>query len=202
MEEERTIVQRAAQGDEAAFEQLVVRYQRQVYNLALRMCGNADDAFDLAQEAFLNAWRGLPSFQFDAAFSTWLYRLTSNVCISFLRARKRRMAVSAVFLDEDGEEQELPVPDPAPVPEERVIRREEHEQIEAALSELEVEYREALCMCVFGGQSYQQIAEALGIKEGTVKSRIFRAREKLRKKLLQNGNKPASISSSKSEGGD
>ena len=200
--DERTIVQQAAQGDEAAFEQLILQYQKPVYNIAYRMCGNAEDAYDLAQEAFLNAWRGLPNFQFDAAFSTWLYRLTSNACISYLRARKRRTAVSAVFLDEEGETQELPLPDPAPLPEERVIRREEHEQIEAALNELEVEYREALCLCVYGGQSYQQIAETLGVKEGTVKSRIFRAREKLRKKLLQSGNKTASISSSKKKGGD
>ncbi len=202
MADELHLVRRAAEGDQAAFEQLVLTYQKPVYNLALRMTGNTDDAYDLSQEAFLNAWRGLPSFKFDSAFSTWLYRLASNACISFLRAKKRRAAVSTVFLDEDDEEQEFPIPDPAPLPEECVVRREEHASIEAALGELEVEYREALCLCVFGGQSYQQIAETLGVKEGTVKSRIFRAREKLRKNLLQNGNKTSSISSSTTEGGD
>ena len=202
MADELTLVQQAAGGDQKAFEQLVLTYQKPVYNLALRMTGNPDDACDLAQETFLNAWRGLPFFKFDAAFSTWLYRLASNACISFLRAKKRRATVSTVFLDAEEGEQELSLPDPGPQPEERLLRKEERAQIEAAINELEVEYREALSLCVFGGQSYQQIAEALGVREGTVKSRIFRAREKLRKKLLQNGNKIISISSDKTKGGN
>lgn len=201
MTEERSLVQRAANGDDTAFEELVLRYQKPVYNLALRMCGNPDDAFDLAQDAFVNAWKGLKDFQFQSAFSTWLYRLTSNVCLSYLRSKKRKSTVSTVFLDADEEEQEWVLPDPSPQPEEQVIRREERAQVEAALNSLEVEYREALCLSVYSGLSYQQIAEIQGVQEGTVKSRIFRAREKLRKKL-QTGNKIVSDASKTLKGGE
>lgn len=200
--DEMTLVLKAAKGDQSAFEQLVLTYQKPVYNLALRMTGNAEDANDLAQEAFLNAWRGLPNFKFDASFSTWIYRLTSNACISFLRQKKRRATVSAVYLDEDNEQQELSFPDPAPQPEERILKQEEHARIREALESLEPEYREALSLSVFAGQSYGQIAEILGVREGTVKSRISRAREKLRKKLLQTGNKTISVSSNDTKGGD
>ena len=200
--DELTLVLQAAKGDHSAFEQLVLTYQKPVYNLALRMTGNAEDANDLAQEAFLNAWRGLPNFKFDSSFSTWIYRLTSNACISFLRQRKRRSTVSAVYLDDENEEQEFSFPDPAPQPEEKLIRQEEHDLVREALESLEPEYREALSMSVFAGQSYAQIAEILGVKEGTVKSRISRAREKIRKKLLQSGNKFGSVSSNDTKGGD
>ncbi|MBQ1590076.1 MAG: sigma-70 family RNA polymerase sigma factor, partial [Oscillospiraceae bacterium] len=88
--DEREIIQKVLDGDNDAFGLLVEKYQTKVYNLALRMSGNEDDAFDLSQEAFLRAWRNLGSFQFESAFSTWLFRLTSNVCLDFLRARKRK----------------------------------------------------------------------------------------------------------------
>ncbi len=85
---EEELIARAQQGDEDAFAQLVALHEKKVYNLALRMCGNPEDAWDAAQEAFLSAWRGLPSFRGEAGFSTWLYRLTSNAAIDLLRDRK------------------------------------------------------------------------------------------------------------------
>ena len=187
MPEELELIKRAAGGDDTAFEQLVNQYQKPVYNLACRMCGNADDAFDLSQEAFLNAWKGLKGFQFQSSFSTWLYRLTSNVCLSYLRSKKRKSAVSLVFLDDEEEEQEWEIADSAPLPEEQTISKEERRQVESALNSLEVEYREALTLSVYSGLSYQQIAEIQGVQEGTVKSRIFRAREKIRR-IIQSGN--------------
>ncbi|MBR2782317.1 MAG: sigma-70 family RNA polymerase sigma factor [Oscillospiraceae bacterium] len=187
MPEELELIKRAAGGDDTAFEQLVNQYQKPVYNLAYRMCGNADDAFDLSQEAFLNAWKGLKGFQFQSSFSTWLYRLTSNVCLSYLRSKKRKSAVSLVFLDDEEEEQEWEIADSAPLPEEQTISKEERRQVESALNSLEVEYREALTLSVYSGLSYQQIAEIQGVQEGTVKSRIFRAREKIRR-IIQSGN--------------
>ncbi len=104
----------AAESDQSAFEQLVVRYQKPIYNLALRMAGNEQDALDLAQEAFLRAWRGLPFFKFESSFSTWIYRLTSNVCIDFLRRKKREGTVAMHFVDDEDKEQEFAQPDPAP----------------------------------------------------------------------------------------
>ncbi|MBQ5468161.1 MAG: sigma-70 family RNA polymerase sigma factor, partial [Oscillospiraceae bacterium] len=97
--EDRDIIERVLGGDNDAFSLLVEKYQTKVYNLALRMSGNEDDAFDLAQDSFVRAWRNLGSFQFESSFSTWLFRLTSNICLDFLRAKKRRAAVSLTVTD-------------------------------------------------------------------------------------------------------
>jgi RNA polymerase sigma-70 factor, ECF subfamily len=195
--DEKKLAESAAGGDQKAFEQLVLQYQKPVYNLALRMAGNADDAFDLAQEAFLRAWRALPQFKFESSFSTWLYRLTSNVCIDFLRQKKRSKVVSFSFVNEDDETEEYDRPDPAPGPEARAIASAEREEVARALDSLEPEYREALTLCAIHGMSYIEIAEVLDVPAGTVKSRISRAREKMRRKLQSGGNKSGSRSSTK-----
>jgi RNA polymerase sigma-70 factor (ECF subfamily) len=191
MTDEKKLVRLAAQGSQEAFGQLVSTYEKQVYNLALRMVGNREDAADLTQEAFLRVWRGLDNYKADAAFSTWLYRLTSNVCIDFLRREKRRKTVSLTFLDEDHDEAvELSIPDPAAGPEQLAIETESRETMAAAMDALDVEFRQILTMRVINGLSYDEIADALELKPGTVKSRLSRAREKLRKQVLKTGNKP------------
>lgn len=199
MEAELELVRQAAHGSTEAFEQLVLSYQNQVYNLALRMAGNPEDALDLSQEAFLKAWRGLASYRFDSAFSTWLYRLTSNVCIDFLRRQKKQKTIPLQVTDESGEERDLSIPDTAPGPEESMMARAEREQVAEALRNLEPEYREALTLRVINGLSYAEIAGILGIREGTVKSRIARAREKMRVAMQKNGNKSAGDSSKGTE---
>ena len=198
---ELELVRRAAGGDADAFGQLVLAYQKQVYALALRMTGSPDDALDLSQEAFLRAWRGLASYRFDASFSTWLYRLASNVCIDFLRRQKRERTVPLQVISEEEGERELSLPDPSPGPEERVLTAMEQVQVQEAMSQLEPEYRAALTLRVIHGRSYAEIAQILGIREGTVKSRIARAREKMRAALQKNGNKPAPQPSKQAEKG-
>lgn len=188
--DDRELVERARAGDSSAFEVLVTKYQQRVYNLALRMTGNEEDAFDLSQEAFIKAWRGLETFQFDAQFSTWLYRLTSNACLDFLRAQKRRKTVSLTYEDDEGEETQIDVVDPAPDPEQAALASEDRELLRCALDALDDESREIITLRVIDDLRYDQIAEVLGVKEGTVKSRLSRAREKLKKKLLQIGNNP------------
>ena len=126
--DEKALVQRAIDGDSAAFGTLVERYQQQVFNLALRMVGSRADAEDLAQEAFIRAWRALPSFHQSAQFSTWLYRLTSNICIDFLRSQKRKKTISLTMLQDD-EDKQWDLPDGAPLPEQRMIDREEREAL-------------------------------------------------------------------------
>lgn len=139
------------------------------------MTANEEDAADLTQEAFLRVWQKLPEFRLQAAFSTWLYRLTTNLCLDFMRGRKRRPTVP--LEREDEEQTPLPEPkDPAPTPE------------EAALAELSPEQRELLALRAVRDLNYAQIAELLGVPEGTVKSRLARAREALRKKLACAGN--------------
>ena len=200
--EDKEIIEQVLAGDNNAFGALVERYQTRVYNLALRMCGNPDDAFDLAQEAFFRAWRGLPGFQFDSAFSTWLFRLSANVCLDWLRAKKRRPTVSLTTVDDEDEEVQLELPDPGKSPEELVLAAEDRAALTKALNGLPVEYRQILTLRAIDDLSYTEIAEVLQLREGTVKSRLSRARVALRNKLLQNGNKTESEASISSEGRD
>ena len=178
------LIRRAANGDEQAFEQILSQHEKSVYNLCLRMTGNPDDAMDLSQEVFLRVWRNLRGYQFDAAFSTWLFRIASNACIDFLRSKRRRQDVSLTVEDaESGEETERNLPDPAPMPEEVLLDREQKRQVLAAMQELPPDYREILQLRVVENLPYEQIAEILNVKLGTVKSRLARARDQLRKNL-------------------
>ena len=186
MIDEKKLIAEVLGGDHEAFAQLVEVYEDKVYNLCLRMCSDREDARDLAQEAFLKAWRGLRFYKQEAAFSTWLYRLTSNVCIDYLRQKKRRSAVSFVTADEEGVQ--LDIPDPTPTPEQQVMDEQTKEQVANAMSQLEEEFRLVLTLRVVEELSYDEIAEIMELKVGTVKSRLARAREKLRKILLENGN--------------
>lgn len=193
--EEKRLLKKAAVGDADAFELLVLKYQMPIYNLCFRMTGNAEDAADMTQEAFLKAWKGLSSFQFESAFSTWLYRLASNTCLDYLRALRRRPQVSLTVEDNDREEQVLDIPDATPTPEETLVTAEEQRLLSEALALLEVEQRQIIVMRVVNELSYAEISSVLGIKEGTVKSRLARARENLRKKLQQLRNKPVASAS-------
>ena len=179
---DEALIRRAASGDDGAFETLMRAHQKQVYNLCLRMCGNAEDAFDLSQEAFLRAWRGLAQYQFEAEFSTWLYRLTRNVCIDHLRRRKREDTVP-LEQEQDGEVIVLPIPDGAPGPEERALHEEKRRVLAEAMLSLPEEQREILILRVVNDLSYEQIAQILDLQLGTVKSRLARARMQLKKNL-------------------
>ena len=187
--DERNIIEQVLAGDNEAFGVLVERYQTKVYNLALRITGNEDDAADMAQEAFLRAWRSLKAFQFESSFSTWLFRLTHNVCIDHLRAKQRKPSVSLTMQDDESlESVQLDLPDPGPDPEQALLLSEDRSLLVQALMELPTDHREILTMRAINDMSYQQIAQVLHLQEGTVKSRLSRARAQLRKKLQALGN--------------
>lgn len=186
---EDKIIKKAADGSAEAFEQLVVTYQTPIYRLCLRMTGNPEDAADLTQESFLKAWRALDTFRFGSSFSTWLFRLASNTCLDHLRVQKRRPTLSLTLQDEDGEEMMLDPPDTAPTPEEAVVASEERERLTRALEQLDPQQRQILTLRVVNDLTYTEIADILEVKEGTVKSRIARARDALRKKYQKSGNK-------------
>lgn len=159
------------------------------------MSGNAEDAADLTQEAFIKAWRCLESFRFKSSFSTWLYRLASNVCLDHLRSAKRNQTVPLIVTCADSETLAIDPPDPAPLPEEQVVLTEEQQYLQLAMASLEIEERRLLTLRVVNDLSYAEIAELLEIKEGTVKSRLSRARDRLRKNFMKLRNESASASS-------
>ena len=174
------LISRARGGDREAFGELVEQYRDNVYRLAYRMCGNAYDADEAAQEAFVAAWRALPNFRGDAKFSTWLYRLTTNAAIDVMRREKRHQTVG------DGEMVDLA--DDADSPQETVERTEQQEAVQKALSTLSEEYREVLLLRYMEELDYAEIAEVLQLPSGTVKSRINRAKAALKAALLKSGN--------------
>ena len=197
---EEQLIRRAQQGDNGAFEELLLLHQKKVYNLCLRMSANTDDALDLSQEAFIRAWRSLGQYQFEASFSTWLFRLTSNICIDFLRRKKRRQETSLTESYDDSDEgAELSVPDMQPSPEQQAMTNETKIELARAMERLSPEHREILQLRVIEDLQYEQIADILGVRVGTVKSRLARARLSLRK-ILKAGNYFDSASSEPVEG--
>ena len=200
-EEELEIIVRVRSGDADAFEALVLEHQNKVYSLALRMVGNEEDARDMAQEAFIRAYNSIGSFRGESKFSVWLYRLTSNICIDFLRGRAKRRTVALSWEDEGGEEGELEIPDERCSPEAGLERTELREAIRRGLSKLTPEYREILLLREINGLSYDEIGRCLKLEEGTVKSRIFRARKKLSEILVKEGNIPEAMASNERKGG-
>jgi len=181
---EHELISAAARGDESAFAQLLEQYQDRVYHLALHICRDPEDARDVAQEAFLSAWRGLPNFRAEAGFSTWLYRLTSNAAIDHLRRVKKQQG----DLSLDDENLGLDAPDDAPGPQEAAEATELQQAVAAGLEQLGEDHRQVLLLREVRQLSYEEIAGLLALDIGTVKSRLSRARNALRKILLENGN--------------
>ena len=196
---EKKIIEKVLGGDANAFEELVLRYEKTVYNLALRMVGDRDDAFDMTQEAFIKAYGSLSSFRGDSKFSVWIYRITTNVCLDFLRSKSRKQQVSLTVSDDD-EDAQLDIPDPKADPEQQLIKKISMQSVEG-LKTLPDKQRQILVMRELCGMSYAEIGKALSLEEGTVKSRIFRARKRLCTFLLDSGNIPESIASKGMKGG-
>ena len=178
-EEESKIIQNVLGGDTGAFEALVTDNQQNVYNLALKMTNNPDDALDISQEAFLRAYTRLGAFRGESRFSVWMYRMTYNLCIDFLRKSKRTAASPLTFTDDEGRERDLDVPDLRNLPEDAAIQSETRRLLEESIEKLSADHKEIFLMREVTGMNYADIAFALDISEGTVKSRLARARKAL-----------------------
>jgi len=174
------LVQRTLKGDTPAYNVLVQRYQRQVYSLAYRMLGNAEDAGDMVQETFLRAYGALSTFRQDASFLTWLYKIASNLCIDRMRARK---TLNALSLDAELEEGREPAADRSCSPENVVVRDAVSEIVHKEVMHLPARYRVVVVMRHLQQMSIEEIAEQLNLPSGTVKTHLFRAREMLRERL-------------------
>ncbi|MEN6349123.1 MAG: sigma-70 family RNA polymerase sigma factor [Syntrophomonas sp.] len=188
MTTEEMLVSKSLQGDLQAFEELVLQYQNKVYTLACRYMGNEEDAYDISQEVFLKAFRSLGSFKGNSSFGTWLYRVTTNVCLDELRRKKRK--VVSLSLDEplatwSGDELEKEVPDPSPAADIIYEQKEFSQYIQFLLNQMKPEYKAVIVLRDMMELNYEEIAGILKCSAGTVKSRLSRARAILRKKWLE-----------------
>jgi len=175
--QERQLIARAQKGDTAAFEVLVTTHAQYVYNLALRVVRNPAEAEDLSQEAFLRAWKSLPSFRQEAQFSTWLYRIVTNLCFNRLPRLKKELQ------DITLEEGALDLPDHRQNVEARLLSREMKTHLHKAIDNLPQTFRLLITLRHLQAMSYTDIAQVTGMPLGTVKTGIFRARALLREAI-------------------
>ena len=181
---------RAAQhGDERAFEQLLTLLERSVYRLAFSMLRHKQDAEDATQEVFLKLWRTLGTWRDEASVKTYIMRIARNTVIDMIRRRNAHPTDSLTVEDDDGEESQLDIADTDTTsnPAADYARREQIEEVRRAIDELDADHRELIILRDINGLSYDEIAEATGLYPGTVKSRLSRAREKL-KNILKTRN--------------
>jgi len=190
--DELRIIKKVIKGDNNAFEELVLENQKKVYNLALKMTGNEDDALDISQEAFFKAYTQLNNFRGESHFSVWMYRLTYNLCIDFLRKKPKAQVISLTSHDDNCAE-DMEIPDTRELPENEVLSRETRKAIADSIDTLGSSHREILIMREITGMSYSDIAITLNVSEGTVKSRLARARKNLAGILIDKGTFPESF---------
>ncbi len=179
--DDHRLIAECLQGRPAAFGELVRRYQDRLYNTVYRMVGNAEDAQDVVQEAFLNAYQSLGSFKGDSLFFTWLYRIAINTAISL--KRKQRVAISINTGPEQAGVSEPLDPSEASQPGYHLEQAEQERRIQQALNRLSPEHRAVLVMKDIEGQKYENMAEVLQVPIGTIRSRLHRARLELRELL-------------------
>ena len=180
---ESEIIRQCQAGDTSSFDLLVEEHYTRVYNTALRMLSDPDSAADATQAVFVRTFRSLEGFRGDSSFSTWLYRITVNVCLDELRNRPQE-PVSLTFVgDNDEEPEERSIPDNCTEPAACVVRDERQRVVHEAIQQLPAEYRVVLVLYDLNGFSYKDTAQVLGIPVGTVKSRLNRARGALKEVL-------------------
>lgn len=183
---EKELVQKVLDGEERYFNDLISRYENQIYQYALRMCGNPADAEDIFQETFLNAFRALDKFRGDSKFSTWLYRIANNSCLMKRRKSKfapdQELSLEDIVIDK-GIEKDFVSNSPTSSPIKNILTDEFREILQEILLELPKKYRQTFILADLQGFRGQEIADILGITVASVKSRLHRARLFLRERL-------------------
>jgi len=179
------LVQTAVAGREASFEELVRRYQRPIAAYVYRMVGDYDSALDLTQEVFIKVYNSLARYRSEFKFSTWIYKIAHNAEIDHLR--RHAVREQALTGSVDGERREVAIESRRPTPEQESERRERRSEIESVVQLLQASYRELIVLRHSHDLSYDEIAEVTGLPLGTVKNRLFRAREAMRDLLVQRG---------------
>jgi RNA polymerase sigma-70 factor (ECF subfamily) len=181
--DDKRLIQMCLEGDSTAFGELVRRHQDRLFNTAFRLVGNAEDAYDVVQDAFLNAYLSLDSFKGDSLFFTWLYRIAVNTAITL--KRKQRVVISLHGSRSVGNAIDPADPSEANEPGRGLEQAEEEQRIVAALNRLSAEHRTVLILKDMEGQKYEEMAEILQVPIGTIRSRLHRARTELREVLEQ-----------------
>lgn len=184
---EAELIRRSQEGDLDAFEQLILQYEKRVYTIAYKYMSNHEDASDMAQEALIKAYRSIASFRGEAAFGTWIGRITANCCLDELRKRKNMQLMSleeTLELDEGNVKKEFCAP--VATPEEYALRQETLQYMQSLIDELKEENRIVIILRELEGYSYEEIARILNCSLGTVKSRISRARAYLKERIQEN----------------
>lgn len=188
MDRSEILIKGFQSGDKEAFDKLVLENMNKVFNLCYRFVGNYEEADDCAQETFIKVYRHLNKFRFQSAFSTWLYRIAVNTCKNHLKSAGYRNSKETVSIDKDirsneGETYKFEIKDETLSPANVLERKEKSAQIQSAINSLSGEHKEVVVLRDIEGLSYGKIAEITGNELGTVKSKLARAREKLREKL-------------------
>lgn len=185
-ENEKELIQKCKEGDIDSFELLIESYQQRVYNIALRMLGNKEDASDIAQEVFIKIYKSIAGFKEEASLSTWIYRIATNVCLDELRKRKKTKVISIdSTIQLEDSEVSMQMPDERPQPDELLTQKELKQEVQKAINDLKEEHKTVIILRDINGYSYEEIAKILDCTLGTVKSRINRARNTLKNILIK-----------------
>ncbi len=183
-EKDHSLVQRVQRGDKVAFEMLFTKYQRRVSRLVSRFVRSDSEVEDIVQESFIKAYRALGSFRGDSAFYTWLYRIAVNTAKNYLvAASKRPISLTQFEKNDDDDFEEDHFMSDAATPESELITKQIAETVNKTMNELPADLREAIMLREIEGMSYEDIADSMGCPIGTVRSRIFRAREAISQKI-------------------
>lgn len=183
---EEELIKKASGGDSEAFGRLVEKYEGMVYNIIIGDIGRCEDAYDISQEVFIKAYRSINSFRGDCKFSTWIYRICINACRDYIRYKSKDKYISMSEYDENTYERQLDIADDvSKEPESISERKEKIEYVRLAISSLNPIHRRIIILRDIEGYSYDEISEMLSLEEGTVKSRINRARHAIKDFLSQ-----------------
>lgn len=182
-QQEFELIREFKRGNIQAFESLILDYEKSVYGICYRMLRDQEEAYDLAQEVFIKAYKGLGTFQFQSKFSTWIYRIATNACLDHIK--KKRVDVAFSLNQSIGEDEFTPEmeDEKAPEPQAELDRKEVREQIHDAIGQLNEKYRTVIVLRELEGLSYEEIADLTDSSLGAVKTRIRRGRERLREIL-------------------
>lgn len=181
---EKRLIKKIKKGDHQAFAEMVDKYKNKVYVICFRMVGNKQEAEDLSQETFLRAYRYIGQYDMERKFSTWLFRIATNLSIDALRRRKPGVSLDAELLGTEGLALEAILPDNQASPDEKMVQNELETAVQKEIQRLPEKYRTAIVLKYLEDLSLKEISEIMDIPVATVKTRIHRGREQLRKYLI------------------